>query len=250
MTTDKFGEVNRKFWNEQANSILDQDWVLQLCQQVRDCLQSSVDWIEIRKSSPGGPPTKMIDYACGNGIVSQALFEYADIIRGIDVSDAMVKAYNDLARQSDIPPARMHAVRGNFLDTGDDDTTAGADFHEVDAIIMSMALHHAGDEQGMISNMARRLRSKGVLVVIDWMTSASDRGHESSQTSDKPDASHSISKSSFSVDDMRQLFTEAGCEPSSIDFRPYKEASHIPESVAKVKGGVDRTFFIAKARKP
>lgn len=168
----------------------------------------------------------------------------------------MVDQYNDLRRQSGISPERMHAVCGNFLDSGHNDAIAGPDFYEADAIIMSMALHHCGDPQAMLSKMVDRLRSNGVLVMLDWADSAS--GHAAGASSHahghdimgNSDASHTISKSSFSAGDMKQLFSGAGCNPDTVGFRPYKETSHIPESVAKVKGGVDMTFFIAKARKP
>ncbi|XXG98224.1 hypothetical protein Hte_004546 [Hypoxylon texense] len=254
MATDSFGEINRKFWDEQAKSLFTQEWALTLSEQLRDCLQSNVDWIEIRKSSNNETPVKMIDYACGSGIVSQTLFDFADIIRGVDISDAMVDQYNDLARQSGTAPERMHAVRGNFLEPSDSDAIAGPDFHEADAIIMSMALHHSGDPQAMVSKMVDRLRSGGVLVILDWMDFTPEHGSESSHAhdhrhQDRSDASHTISKASFSAGDMKQLFSDAGCDPNTVDFRPYKETSHIPESITKVKGGVDRIFFIAKARK-
>ncbi|KAI0379583.1 S-adenosyl-L-methionine-dependent methyltransferase [Hypomontagnella monticulosa] len=245
MATDSFGETNRKFWDQTAKSLFSQEWVVALSEQLRDCLQSNIDWIEIRKPSGNETPVKMIDYACGNGLVSNTLYDYADIIRGIDISDAMVDEYNNMRRQSGIAPERMHAVRGNFLDTGNNDIITGPDFHGVDAIIMSMALHHVGNPEAMLSKMVDRLRSNGVLVIIDWMDFA--HGH---QGGDKPDASHTINKASFSADDMKQLFSGAGCDSDSIDYRPYKETSHIPESAAKVKGGVNMTFFIAKARKP
>ncbi|KAI1105365.1 S-adenosyl-L-methionine-dependent methyltransferase [Jackrogersella minutella] len=256
MATDSFGETNRKFWDETAKTLFTQDWVLTLSQQLRDCLQSNIDWIEIRKSTNNETPVKLIDYACGNGIVSQTLSNFADVIRGVDISDAMVDEYNDLRRQSGIAPERMHAVRGNFLDSDDNDAIAGPDFHEADAIIMSMALHHSGDPQAMLSKMVDRLRSNGVLVMIDWADIGSDHAGASSHAhghhhvEDKSDASHTIYKTNFSASDMKKLFTDAGCDPKTIDYRLYKETSHIPESVTKVKGGVDRTFFIAKARKP
>ncbi|KAI1395217.1 S-adenosyl-L-methionine-dependent methyltransferase [Hypoxylon fuscum] len=249
------GETNRKFWDEKGKILFAQEWALTLSEQVRDCLRSNVDWIAIRKSADNKTPVKMIDYACGNGIVSQDLFDFADVIRGVDTSDAMVELYNDQARQSDIAPERMHAVRGNFLDSSNNDAIAGPDFHEADAIIMSMALHHSGDPQAMLSKIVDRLRTNGVLVLIDWMDSALDHAGASSHAhghriEDKSDANHTISKTSFSAGDIKQLFLGAGCDPDTVDFRPYKEASHIPESVTKVKGGVNRMFFIAKAKKP
>ncbi|KAI1209459.1 S-adenosyl-L-methionine-dependent methyltransferase [Annulohypoxylon truncatum] len=233
MATDSSSESTRKFWNEKAKGLFEQEWVLRLLEQVRDCLQSNADWLEIRKSSDNEAPVKMIDYACGNGIVSQALFDFADVIRGVDISDAMVDQYNELRRQSGIAPERMHAVRGDFLDPSDNDAIAGPDFHEADAIIMSMALHHCEDPQAMLSKLVDRLRRNGVLVIIDCLqdsvsdhTGAPSHAHDH-YVEDKPDVSYTMSKIGFSASEMKRLFSDAGCDPETIDLHVYK--SHMAQ---------------------
>lgn len=243
MAPDALGDANRKFWDERAGALFQEDWVKVLSKQLRDCLVSSVEFMGIRKSSPGGPSTKLIDYACGNGVVSHALFDNFDVIRGVDISDGMVTAYNDLAASLGIPPTRMRAAQGNLLDpaTPLDDP----DLYDADAIIMSMALHHTGDPQKIMAKMAERVRSGGVVVAIDWVTSDTDGAHKHSAAH----GHHTTSKHSFNSEEMSELFAGAGCDKESFGFRTYHETSHIPEHITNTKGGVDRTFFIAKANK-
>ncbi|KAI0456049.1 S-adenosyl-L-methionine-dependent methyltransferase [Xylaria acuta] len=253
MAPDAFGEINRKFWDEHANAIFKQGWVKDLCVQVSKMLRSNVDWLDIRKPSDGEPPTKMIDYACGDGVASFALFDEAQVIRGVDISDSMVDAYNEAARRTGVAPSRMSAARGNVLDPDvDGNVIGGADFHEADVIVMCLALHHIENPEELLSKLVQRLRSNGVVVIIDWMTDPSDISHVNvaGAANEPTDAHHTISKGSFSAHDMHQLLAAAGCSPGGIDVRPNIETSHIPESVSKVKGGRNRTLFMAKGRKP
>ena len=227
-----------------------------MSEHLRNCLQSNIDWFGIRRPVDGEPPAKMIDYACGFGLVSRTLFDHAGIIRGIDVSDSMVNSYNDISRKSGIPPERMLAVRGNLLDPcAEEDALAGPDFRDVDAIFISMALHHVSDPQGLITKLVERLAPNGVLVIMDWLVTDSDPGptfhhhHHKHDAGDPTGAHHTVSRSGFSVDEMREFFTVAGCKVDTFDLRPFADSVHIPEEVSKVEGGAHGTFFIAKARK-
>ncbi|OTA98739.1 hypothetical protein M426DRAFT_325732 [Hypoxylon sp. CI-4A] len=256
MSTDAFGEVNRKFMNERGKAMFEEEWTQKMAQQLRDCLQTNVDWIGIRKLSDDGPPVKMMDYACGNGVVTRALFDSVDIIRGVDISDAMVEEYNRLVRESGASPERVHAVRGNFLDSSTSGAVSGSDFHDVDVIVMSMALHHISNPEELLSHLVQRLRSGGVMVIIDYIKTPSDdlsawnhaHAHDDHAT-ERSAPVRTVHKMGFSPDEMKKFFSDAGCKAGSFDFRPYKEPTHIPESVTKVKGGLDMTFSIARAWK-
>ena len=247
--------------SEQAATVFQHPWALELSGQLRDCLQSNASWIGMRspgadKTGAAAAPVKMIDYACGFGLVSRTLYDHADIIRGVDVSDTMVASYNDISRSSGIPPGGMRAVRGNLLDAEAEAPLAGADFHDADAAFVSMALHHVSDPQLLLARLAQRLAPGGVLVVMDWLVGDADTArafrphHHHHHEQDTADAHHTISRGGFSADEMRGLFDGAGCDPDTFDLRPNKEASHIPEEISKVEGGVHMTFFIAKARRP
>ena len=244
-------------------------WVLHMSEQLRDCLQANVDWFAIRQpTADGEPPAKLLDYACGFGMVSRTLFDHAGVIRGIDISETMVDAYNDASRKAGIPPERMLAVRGNLLDDedggegGGSAAIAGPEFRDVDAVFVSMALHHVSDPQALITKLVQRLAPGGVLVIMDWLVTDSDAGpmvhghhhhehhdHHKHDGDAATEAVHTVSRSGFSVDEMRGFFSAAGCSASTFDLHPHAERIHIPEEISKVKGGSHGTFFIAKARK-
>ena len=245
--------------SEQAATVFQHPWALELSGQLRDCLQANVSWIGMRRpgadeTGAAAAPVKMIDYACGFGLVSRTLYDHADIIRGVDVSDTMVASYNDISRSSGIPPGGMRAVRGNLLDAEAEAPLAGTDFHDADAAFVSMALHHVSDPQLLLARLVQRLAPGGLLVIMDWLVGDADAARafhpHNHHKPDATDAHHTISRGGFSADEMRGLFAGAGCDLDTFDLRPNKEASHIPEEISKVEGGVHMTFFIAKARRP
>ncbi|KAI1182831.1 S-adenosyl-L-methionine-dependent methyltransferase [Nemania serpens] len=275
MAFDPTSRTNRLFWNEYADTIYAEEWVRKVSVQVAECLQSNIDWIEIRKSSsPSASPVKLLDYACGFGAVSTTLFEHADVIRGVDVSDHMVDAYNRLATQLGVSPQRMSAVQGNVLD--DEHSSAaldGPDFSDVDAVFMTMALHHIQDPVALLSKLVHRMAPGGVLVLVDWLAG----GAPSASSSSHPHAAHShghghghgqgqghghshahvhahahstITRGSYSEQELRDIFRAAGCDESSFGLRPHVESSLVPEHSSGVPGGLRKQLFIARARKP
>jgi hypothetical protein len=57
-----------------AATIFDTPWIRDLTTQISNELHEQVDWIGFRRSTPddtGERATKMLDYACGNGVVSR-----------------------------------------------------------------------------------------------------------------------------------------------------------------------------------
>ncbi|KAI1120229.1 S-adenosyl-L-methionine-dependent methyltransferase [Nemania abortiva] len=305
MASDPMSRANQRFWNEHAETIYAEEWVRKVSGQVADCLRSNIDWIEIRRSppspsSPSPAPVKLLDYACGFGVVSTTLLAHADVVRGIDVSEYMVDAYNRLARQLGVAPQRMSAVQGNVLDDQHDDGSGsnstvinGPDFSEVDAVFMTMALHHIQDPVTLLSRIAQRLKPGGVLVVVDWLATgnpgapvgggagtsrpessihphdahghghdhthgseihnhlknAHSHGHGHSHADVRTQAHSTITRGSFSEQELHDIFQAAGCDGSSFALRPHSESSLVPEHNSGVKGGLEQQLFIAKARK-
>ncbi|KAI0107212.1 S-adenosyl-L-methionine-dependent methyltransferase [Nemania sp. FL0031] len=266
MAFDPMSRKNRLFWNEHAETIYAEEWVRQVSGQVADCLQSSIDWIEIRRSSSSDQaPVKLLDYACGFGVVSTTLFAHADVIRGIDVSDHMVDAYNRLAGQLGAYPQRMSAVQGNVLDDEHDGGSSaamnGPEFSDVDVVFMTMALHHIQDPVALLSKLVQRLRPGGVLILVDWLAASNPgssvggasvgaippgfsshlhathshshgHGHGHGHADVHAQAHPTITRGSFSEQELQDMFQTAGCDESSFALRPYAESSLVPEHVA------------------
>ncbi|KAK4076599.1 uncharacterized protein Triagg1_4202 [Trichoderma aggressivum f. europaeum] len=257
--------ANREFWNTHGNKIFGSQWTLNLAKKIGDALASNVEWMGIRRRSDSGPPVKLLDYACGYGMVSSALLGQFDVIKGIDISDASVAAYNEMAQQSGVPPGVMVAVQGSIPSISTNPVLATEEFFDFDAIAISMALHHMDDRAGVISGLYERLRSGGVLVVVDLApeadahdhshdhshshTGCTSGGHSHGTVSSQP----TISKhGGFEPEDMKALLTEAGFTPESFDYKLYPETtphvSNVPQhgtcQTPKLK-----PFFIAKGVK-
>ncbi|KAL7920743.1 S-adenosyl-L-methionine-dependent methyltransferase [Trichoderma austrokoningii] len=254
--------ANRKFWNDHGRELFKQQWVLDMSKKIGDALANSVLWMGIRSRSEGGSPVKLLDYACGNGMVSSTLLGHFDIIRGIDISEASVASYNEMTRQSGIPVEQIHAVQGSIPPSLENALLATEDFFDFDLIAISMALHHIEDQAGVLSGLYERLRSGGVLVVIDLAPDT--HSHNYSQDGEcgnhgdyhaqhKAQVQHTISNhNGYGLEDMRDLLSKAGLIPESFDYRLYPNtsprASNIPEHEICKSFGM-KPFFIAKGAK-
>ncbi|KAI0145562.1 S-adenosyl-L-methionine-dependent methyltransferase [Xylariaceae sp. FL1272] len=273
--SDTFGQINREFWNEHAHTLYKEDWVRKINDQVQDCIQQNAEWINARQApANANSPVKLLDYACGFGSASMAMLDSFDTIRGIDISESMVNGYNELAKKLGLHPDRMAAVQGNLLDEPSDRIIDGPEFFDAEAIVMTMALHHIKYPSALLSKMVQRLRPCGVVIIVDWLDPSpaltlAGSDTELGSTSDDPSSqiSHddaddhhhvephqhaqtTIARAGFSEQDLRLLFKLAGCEESSFGVRSYGELSLVPEHRSGVRGGMERTLFIAKGRKP
>ncbi|KAH8127732.1 hypothetical protein ACSS6W_008674 [Trichoderma asperelloides] len=254
--------ANRKFWNDHGREVFKQQWVLDMSKKLSDALSNSVQWMGVRGRSEGSAPVKLLDYACGYGMVSSTLLGQFDIIRGIDISEASVASYNEMAQQSGVPVEQMHAVQGSIPPSLDNTLLATEEFFNFDLIAISMALHHIEDQAGVLSGLYERLRSGGVLVVIDLApeTHSHDHAqdsecvdHDDYHTQHKARVRHTISRhSGYGIEDMRDLLSKAGFVPESFDYQLYPNtsphASNIPEH-GTCKNFSTKPFFIAKSAK-
>ncbi|KND93452.1 putative methyltransferase [Tolypocladium ophioglossoides CBS 100239] len=247
------GERNKEHFDEVSGTAFDAPWIAQLCDQVSSELRSHFQWIGVRDSKTGRE-TKMLDYACGNGVVSrvcfhdvqsrprtadfgQALSPFIPSIRGIDISSGMVSQYNLLAEKVGYSREHMHAVHGDFLDakaTPSPEVTS-LDFHDFDLVVMSLALHHVDDTDEMIRKLADRLADGGVLVIVDWMD-GSESGCQIPPLKDMP-VKHTVSRMGFKEADLKQSFEKAGL--GDWGWKWFASQSAVPEEL----GGKQQAFL-------
>ncbi|KAL7935940.1 S-adenosyl-L-methionine-dependent methyltransferase [Trichoderma chlorosporum] len=258
--------ANREFWNTHGSRIFESQWILNFAKKIGDALSDNVEWMGIRHRSERGPPLKLLDYACGYGMVSSALLGQFDVIRGIDISDASVAAYNEMAQRSGIPPGQMYAVQGSIPPLSTNTLLASEEFFDFDLIAISMALHHMNDHATVLSGLYERLRSGGVLVIVELAPEAHSHGHShhhphthtgcdagSHSHGQAHSSQHTISKhGGFEPEEMKVLLAKAGFSPESFDFKLYPDTS--PQESSIFKHGTCQTakskpFFIAKGVK-
>lgn len=246
-----------------AGSIFDKPWVRDLCNQISNELKSQIDWIEVRTSSSADDSrdTKMLDYACGNGVVSrvgrrsevnnqipyeadhskrQALAPFVSQVRGMDISPGMINQYNKLARAEGFTENQMSGVPGNLLDDTDDN--AGEEYHDFDLIVMSMALHHVQNPDEMIKRLSERLCKGGVLLIVDWVSNSESGLEELKPPADSP-VRHTVSRHGFEEKEVKEAYEKAGM--TSWGWRWFSSRSKLPTEL----GGGEQQLFMARGTK-
>ncbi|KAK9364688.1 S-adenosyl-L-methionine-dependent methyltransferase [Lipomyces kononenkoae] len=123
------------------------------------------DWIGVDWNDH----VKVLDYACGTGVISRALAPYATEIIGVDISEEMVAQYNAHAGALSSDAAKMSAIQGNLTDRDHPPAEQFADarYFDFDLIVVGMALHHIDDPTFAITRLGERLKRRGVMFVID-----------------------------------------------------------------------------------
>ena len=116
----------------------------------------SADAITARVGEALAPDTRrVLDIACGPGLLLPTLAEHAETVVGIDLTRKSLR----LARQDDTTK-RVHLARS----LAESIPFADASF---DAVVLRLALHHFVDPEAVLSAAHRVLGGGGRLVVLD-----------------------------------------------------------------------------------
>ncbi|KAK4215834.1 S-adenosyl-L-methionine-dependent methyltransferase [Rhypophila decipiens] len=207
---------NKEFFNnEAANYDARHEKTLdQIIQEIRARLDFiGVDWVaddddndnEGEDGKPSsGKTVRLLDYACGTGVVSRALAPYTTQCVGIDLSENMVAAYNARAENQGLATEEMHAYQGNICDPEDPSPAALASpgFHNFDIAAVGLGFHHFDDPELAATRLAERLRPGGVLLILDFLPHGKFDTHHP--------AAHTVTHHGFSEDQIKGIFTKAG----------------------------------------
>ncbi|RFU35016.1 hypothetical protein B7463_g1331, partial [Scytalidium lignicola] len=248
------GRHNREHFNNTASSY-DTKFEKTINQLIRE-IQKRKDWINTNwvdddynddeSESKPAKGIRLLDYACGTGLVSRALAPYITQSIGIDISENMVAQYNLRATNQGLSSSEMSAYQGNLLLPNDTDpaSLSGPEFYGFDVAAVGLGFHHFNDPPLATKRLAERLKSGGVLLIIDFMPHASGQGH--SHEGDGRDARHTVTHYGFSEDQVKKMFVDAGVGKGF-------EYQVVGEGVVFVRGeGVDemkRTVFMARGEK-
>lgn len=152
----------------------------------------------------------------------------------------MAKQYNLIARENSFSKEKMYAIEGNILDTSTPQQLDSDEYKKFDFAIMSLALHHVDDAEGMIRSLAERLDDGGVLVIVDWVA-PSEAGRDVAALKDSA-AGHTVSHSGFKEADLRRMFEKAGL--GNWGWKWFEELSDVPSGIEGVQQG-----FLARGTK-
>ncbi|CCL98061.1 uncharacterized protein FIBRA_00055 [Fibroporia radiculosa] len=111
--------------------------------------------------------TDLLDFACGTGLLSQALAPHVRSILGVDISNAMVDRYNARAAQDGFGTDEMHAICAE-LKEGNETELNGRKF---DIVVCSAAYHHMTSIENTTRLLSSCLKPGGSLLITDMMAS-------------------------------------------------------------------------------
>jgi SAM-dependent methyltransferase len=161
----------------------------------------------------------------------QALLPWFSKIRGIDISDANVQKYNQLAHDQNLSPDVVRAIQGDIRSPDSEMSTE--DFSGFNAIVISMALHHIDDPKSLLSHLYGRLRPGGHLLVVDW--TPEHYGIEGS-VANHP-AVHTTGVYGFDKEAIVEMMSAVGLQDVEFSLAPERS------SMGKEIGGERQMFF-------
>ncbi|KAF4463077.1 hypothetical protein FALBO_10111 [Fusarium albosuccineum] len=221
------GEKNKEHFDQVAAEIFNNPWILRLCNEMSDELRKHFDWIGVRAKPT---ESRMLDYACGNGVASRALAPHVSVIRGMDISSNMVEQYNMLAEKAEFTPKKMRAVQGDLMnpEATPSPEMNTPEFNNFDLIVMCMALHHVEDYPGMIQKLSEKLGPDGVLLIVDWVDISESGCPEAPEAREL--SNHTMSsRMGFTELEVKTAFEKAGLEGWS--WKWCSERSKVPEEI-------------------
>lgn len=149
---------------------------------------------------------KLLDYACGTGMVSRALGPFITSSTGIDITENMVSIYNTRANNQGLSPTKMQAYVGDICSPPTTTTPIADPFphlHDFDIAGVGLGFHHFTDPDYAAVELAKRLKTGGVLFVIDFLP------HDELLHSHA--AAPTVTAHGFSEERIREIFVGAGC---------------------------------------
>ncbi|KAK1460986.1 methyltransferase domain-containing protein [Colletotrichum melonis] len=165
-----------------------------------------------QSTAANGRSVRLLDYACGTGLISRALAQFTTHCVGIDISENMVAAYNARAENQGLTTDEMHAYQGNLTDPSDPAPAAFASddgrFRDFDVAGVGLGFHHFEDPELSARRLVERLRPGGVFIILDFLP------HE--KMDHALPAAHTVMHHGFSEERMRSIFEQAG---AGGDFR-------------------------------
>ncbi|UKZ55828.1 hypothetical protein TrVGV298_009652 [Trichoderma virens] len=241
VTKDTLAEINAKHFDKVSPGDW-QQWVRDLHEQVVEFLKSPEfpSWLGL----PSQSACRMLDYACGDGIISKGLKQYFSSIVGVDVSGSMLDKYRKTAADLSCSTDEMVGVRGDLLSDNVQPTDPPLPeevLRNFDLVVISMALHHFEDPERALQRLATRLKVGGVFMVVDWtpldLSTPAQRQYEE----ELRESGESLEPDGFTEADMEGLFKQAGC--GEVRWKLAEQLSPVP--VAGAKG----QLFWARAQK-
>jgi len=233
---------NKAFFEKAVDSYSRNHSYRVLNRYVVSALFSAPELLDLDENS-----TRVLDYACGPGLISRELLPHVSEIVGMDLSEKMVEEYNQSAHNQGLGRGEIHAVAADLCA---DDLPAELDkpeYKDFDLAICILAFHHFPDPALAVKKLVQRLKPvTGVLVLVDF------RPHEAlASHSVLAQFKHVVAHDGFNNDQVKGWFAESGLsEPTFVEVGPKGSGgkgisivAQIPETKENIK--VEREVFMA-----
>jgi SAM-dependent methyltransferase len=157
------------------------------------------------KALAPGPDDAVLDVACGPGIVAAAVAGKAGRVVGIDLTPEMIELARERCAAAGLDNTRFDIGDVTELPYGDG---------EFSAVVCRYALHHVGDPEAVVREMARVCAPGGRVVVADMIVGEDpDVATRFNAAERARDPSH---VRSMPVTELAGLLDEAGLQPEVV----------------------------------
>lgn len=201
-----YADANRRYFDAIADSYDSKPWFAKVNNLVTDALRSDLAWIGVplRAEAEGAGSTekkknnedevRLLDYACGTGLMTRIFGPYVTSTTGIDISPGMVSTYNTRAQAAGLSPDIVHAVEGNLFDKSDPNPSSlsGPEFWNFDLATVGFGFHHFEDVVFAASQLRERLRPGGVLVINDFLEGGDVLADEEGKMVEGSEGNHAL----------------------------------------------------------
>ncbi|KAM0415724.1 hypothetical protein ACHAPT_013309 [Fusarium lateritium] len=189
--TDVLSE-NQAYFNKIAGEY-DQRNAAAIAQLERDIGQKAA-FIGVKQGA------RLLDYACGTGMLSRVLAQYTSETIGIDLSEDMVGVYNAQAKSQGLS---RQAYRGNLADPSESSAPGFSDakFFNFDIAGVGLGFHHFDKPELAAKRLSERLKTGGVFFIIDFVAHEMDP---------KLAAGRGVTHHGFTEEQIKTMFEEAG----------------------------------------
>jgi len=202
--------------------------------------------------------------------------------RGIDISPNMVSSFNARGASANFSPETVHAVVGDLFNKTDPSPAAFSvpEWHNFDIVTVGFGFHHFEDVVFAASQLKKRLRPGGVLVINDFVDGGDWLADEEGKLIEESRGNHAVHKHDhehhdqhahtdekkhdigetnpeflkkmtdsivvphFSLNSVRNFLTEAGFV--DVDVKTMEERVYIEFAGKKLW----RTVFFGKGKRP
>ena len=183
-------------------------------------------------SEPKG--LRLLDYACGTGVVTLALASICKEAVGIDVSAKMIERYKQLTCSHAPSGLQVSCLEGNiFAEQDMPSLLQEPALYDFDIVAVGFGFHHFDSPSLCIQRLAERLRPGGTVLIIDFCAGG-----------DHLPAKAGITSHGFSEEQMKELFEGQGLVNIGYHRLPRELELKMSEDVMK------KHAFFGRAIKP